>query len=113
MEFKIKKQLTDNIGVIRVKGDIDMSTSPELRDALVPMFNKDLNGIIVNLSEVSFMDSSGIATLVEGLQWGKKTGKPFVLTGIGANVQNALSLTKLENVFTIKSDMNSALNVLS
>ncbi len=113
MGFKIKSSEKDNVGIILVEGDIDMFTSPGLRDTLVPMFEKGLKGIIVNLSGVSFMDSSGIATLVEGLQWSKKVDKAFVLTGLGANVMNALSLTKLEKVFTIKKDVDSALLALS
>ncbi len=113
MGFKIKSSEKDNVGIILVEGDIDMFTSPGLRDTLVPMFEKGLKGIIVNLSGVSFMDSSGIATLVEGLQWSKKVDKAFVLTGLGANVMNALSLTKLEKVFTINEDVDSALQALS
>jgi len=89
-----------------------MFSSPGLRDKLVPMFEKGLKGIIVNLAKVSFMDSSGIATLVEGLQWSKKDGSGFILSGLGTNVLNALSLTKLENVFTIASDMDDAFKKL-
>lgn len=110
MGFKIKSEEESGIGIIMVEGDIDMFTSPGLRDTLVPMFSKGLKGVIVNLSGVDFMDSSGIATLVEGLQWSKKDKKRFVLTGLGANVLNALSLTKLEKVFTIEADVDSALN---
>ncbi|MCF6247291.1 MAG: STAS domain-containing protein [Desulfobacula sp.] len=113
MGFKIKRKKKNDIGIIHVEGDIDMFTSPGLRDTLVPMFEDGLKGIIVNLSGVSFMDSSGIATLVEGLQWSKKGGKAFVLTGLGTNVLNALSLTKLEKVFTIESDLDSAFKALS
>lgn len=113
MSFKIKSSEKQNIGIITVEGDIDMFTSPGLRDKLVPMFEKNLTGIIVNLSGVSFMDSSGIATLVEGLQWSKKDDKAFVLTGLGTNVLNALSLTKLEKVFTIESDINAAFSAVA
>ena len=108
MSFKINSEEKENIGVIIVEGEIDMFTSPSLRDKLLPFFEKDVKGIIVDLKNVSFMDSSGIATLVEGLQWSKKEGKAFVLTGLGANVLNALSLTKLDNVFNIKIDTDEA-----
>ncbi|MBT3387048.1 MAG: STAS domain-containing protein [Desulfobacula sp.] len=112
MSFKIKSKEKENIGVIIVEGEIDMFSSPNLRDKLMPFFNKKIKGIIVDLAGVSFMDSSGIATLVEGLQWSKKNDKAFVLTGLGTNVKNALSLTKLDNVFTIKSDLDDAYNHL-
>ncbi|MBU1340122.1 MAG: STAS domain-containing protein [Proteobacteria bacterium] len=108
MSFKIKSEQKENIGVIMVEGEVDMFTSPSLRDKLVPFFEKGVKGIIVDLSGVSFMDSSGIATLVEGLQWSKKNNKAFVLTGLGTNVLNALTLTKLDNVFTIKTNTDDA-----
>ncbi len=108
MSFEIKSKEKDNIGIINVKGEIDMLTSPNLRKKLLPFFKKNANGIIVDLSEVSFMDSSGIATLVEGLQWSKKNESEFILTGLGANVRNALALTKLDKVFTIQSDVDGA-----
>ncbi len=112
MSFKIKSVEKENIGLITVAGEIDMFTSPNLRDKLLPLFEKDIKGIIVDLKDVSFMDSSGIATLVEGLQWSKKNSKEFVLTGLGTNVLNALSLTKLEKVFNIQTDSDTAYKTL-
>ncbi len=108
MSFKIKSEEKEKIGVISIKGEVDMFTSPSLREKLLPLFKKNVKGIIVDLSEVSFMDSSGIATLVEGLQWSKKTGREFILTGLGTNVKNALELTKLDNIFNIKTDRDDA-----
>lgn len=91
-----------------MEGEVDMFTSPSLRDKLVPLFEKNVKGVIVDLKGVSFMDSSGIATMVEGLQWSKKNKKDFILTCLGETVMNALSLTKLEKVFTIKADKEQA-----
>lgn len=108
MTFKIKSRINDNIGMVMVEGEVDMFTSPDLRDNLLPFFKKKVKGIIVDLTGVSFMDSSGIATLVEGLQWSKKEKREFILTGLGANVLNALTLTKLNTVFSIKPDTAGA-----
>ncbi|NOX34660.1 MAG: STAS domain-containing protein [Deltaproteobacteria bacterium] len=108
MSFKIKSKEKENIGVITVEGEVDMFTSPSLRDKLLPFFEKEVKGIIVNLKGVSFMDSSGIATLVEGLQWSRKDDRQFILTGLGENVLNALCLTKLDNVFNIKTNADDA-----
>ena len=112
MSFKLKSMEKENIGVIMAEGEIDMFSSPNLRNKLVPFFEKKIKGIIVDLSGVSFMDSSGIATLVEGLQWSKKNNKAFVLTGLGTNVMNALCLTKLDNIFTIMPKMDDAFKKL-
>lgn len=108
MSFKVKSKEKENIGIIIVHGEVDMFTSPNLRDKLLPFFEKGVDGIIVDLAGVSFMDSSGIATLVEGLQWSKKDKKEFILAGLGANVMNALSLTKLDDVFNIKDNADDA-----
>ena len=53
---------------VTVSGDIDMSSSTKMRDVLTPLFQNDNKVIVVDLSGVSYIDSSGIATLVEGLQ---------------------------------------------
>ena len=112
MSFKIHSKEKEKIGVITVEGEVDMFSSPKLRDKLVPFFEKKNKGIIVDLSGVSFMDSSGIATLVEGLQWSKKENKQFILAGLGTNVMNALSLTKLNTVFNIKTNAAAAFEEL-
>ena len=109
MGFNITSEKKDGVALVHVAGEIDMFTSPNLRDTLLPFFIPETPAVIVDLSKVSFMDSSGIATLVEGLQWSKKEGKKFILAGLGETVFNALSLTKLDNVFSIEKDVASAL----
>ncbi len=113
MGFTISTSERDGVALVNVEGEIDMFTSPNLRDTLLPFFKKKAAGIVVDLSLVSFMDSSGIATLVEGLQWSKKENRAFILSGLGKTVFNALSLTKLDNVFTIKKNIQEALDWIS
>lgn len=108
MELTINSEVNNGVVLVRVAGEIDMFTSPDLRDTLVPCFIPSTIGIVVDLSGVSFMDSSGIATLVEGLQWSRKEGRHFILSGLGKTVFNALSLTKLDNVFSIEEDADTA-----
>ncbi|MBU3951534.1 MAG: STAS domain-containing protein [Proteobacteria bacterium] len=110
MGFKIESSEKDGIARVIVEGEIDMFTSPNLRDTFLPFFKKKVRGIVVDFTQVSFMDSSGIATLVEGLQWSKRENRKFILTGLGTTVFNALSLTKLDNVFSIKKDVREALD---
>ncbi len=109
MGFSINTKEEDGIAQVFVEGEIDMFTSPNLRDTLLPYFKPSTKGIVVDLSGVSFMDSSGIATLVEGLQWSKKEDRKFILAGLGETVFNALSLTKLDNVFSIEPDTKTAM----
>ncbi len=101
MGFSIKTREKENIAVIELQGELDMDVSPDFRDKLLLVCTKNNKEVIVDFSRVSFMDSSGVATLVEGLKWSKKEGKLFILKNVGANVINSLSLTKLETVFNI------------
>jgi len=112
MAFNIFSEKKDGVALVRVSGEIDMFTSPNLRDALLPFFIPKTQAIVVDLSDVSFMDSSGIATLVEGLQWSRKQKGRFILAGLGQTVINALSLTKLDKVFSIEPDVATALSGL-
>lgn len=89
---------------LKVYGDVTIHTSPRMREQLKPLFNVHMQEIHVALDDVGFMDSSGIATLVEGLQWAQTTGGRFVLSGLSSNVQDVFRLAKLDTVFEIESD---------
>jgi len=101
MTFSIKTNEKGNSAEIELQGVVDVYVSPNFRDELLLVCNKEINEVTIDLSGVSFMDSSGVATLVEGLKWGKKEGKSFILKNVGINVMNALFLTKLEKLFKI------------
>ncbi len=92
----------DNHVLLRVYGDVTIHTSPRLREQLKPLLNAGTREIRVALDHVSFMDSSGIATLVEGLQWARQTGGHFILSGLSENVRDVFELAKLDTVFEIE-----------
>jgi anti-sigma B factor antagonist len=100
LQFELKIQ-GEGSALLRVIGDVTIHTSPRLREQLKPLFSAHMKEVQVALDEVDFMDSSGIATLVEGLQWGRLTGGRFVLSGLGKNVRDIFSLAKLDTVFEI------------
>lgn len=88
--------------LLRISGDVNIHTSPELRSKLKPLLTNDKKVIRVALDGVHFMDSSGIATLIEGLQWSRDTGGRFVLSGLTETVRDVLSLSKLDSIFEIE-----------
>ena len=100
MDLNIKRIGTRS--VVYVEGDIDLYSSPELRETVLDLFRKrEQEQIIVNLAEVSYIDSSGIASLVEGLQEARKQNRRFVLVGLREGPRHVLELTRLLNVFEI------------
>jgi anti-sigma B factor antagonist len=101
MNFSIKTCEQERRAVIVLQGEINMYTAPDFQDKLQRICNEGIQEVIVDFSRVTFMDSSGVATLVEGLKWSKRTEKPFVLKNVGETVKNSLALTKLDTVFKI------------
>lgn len=96
------------IEIISAEGEIDMEVSPRLRDALLEAFGRNPGAIVVDLSAVSYIDSSGVATLVEGLQWSNEGKGRFVLAGLHGNVSNTLRLAKLDKFFEIAPSKEDA-----
>ncbi|MGH9401271.1 MAG: STAS domain-containing protein [Terriglobia bacterium] len=94
--------------IVDVTGDIDMGTSPNLRKALLESL-KETPRLVVNLREVRYVDSSGIASLVEVLKEARKTGKRLVLIGLNAAVHEVLQLTRLTKIFEIRETEEAAL----
>ena len=88
--------------LLRIYGDVTIQTSPKLREQLKPLLDTSTREIRVALEHVDFMDSSGIATLVEGLQWARMTGGRFILSGLSENVRDVFELAKLDTVFEIE-----------
>lgn len=100
MDLNVKRIGTRS--VVYVEGDIDLHSSPELRETVLDLFRKrQQEQIIVNLAEVPYIDSSGIASLVEGLQEARKQNRRFVLVGLREGPRHVLELTRLLNVFEI------------
>lgn len=86
---------------IRLVGLVDIHSSPALRQKLHPLFTSDQREIHMDLSGVTFMDSSGIATLVEGLQWSRNYSAKFTLAGLTEPVRDVFAMSKLDTVFDI------------
>ncbi len=86
-----------------LNGVVNIHTAIGLRQHLKPMLNGKYSHIHIDLSGVKFIDSAGLATLVEGLQWSHAAeGRRFVLSGLSDNVRDIFELAKLDTVFDIK-----------
>jgi anti-sigma B factor antagonist len=96
--------------IVDVTGDIDMGTSPGLRKTLMESL-KATPRLVVNLREVRYVDSSGIASLVEVLKEARNTGKQLVLFGLNKTVYEVLQLTRLTKIFEIRETEEEALQV--
>lgn len=98
-----------NFAVLRVDGEVDFHCSPDLRARILETLDGE-GDLILDLSGVSYIDSSGIASLVEGLQAAKAKGKQFMLANVQDAAMQVLKLTRLDAVFAIHDTVDQALN---
>lgn len=94
--------------VVTPQGDVDMSCSPSLRQALRVAQSKRPDRLIVNLSGVSYMDSSGLATLVEAKRAANTGETEVVLCGMTDKVRAIFEIAKLHRFFTIVDTLDGA-----
>ena len=97
----VRMRKMDKVSILDCSGDVDLYTSPRLRDALLGAIKAHGPSVLVNMSGVAYIDSSGIATLVEGLQLSGQTKIAFGLFGLRHNARSVLELARLDKVFTI------------
>jgi anti-sigma B factor antagonist len=108
MQISIRR--VDNATIIDVSGDIDFSNSPEVRTALLREVRDNRRPrVVLNLSEVRYMDSSGVASLVESLKASRDIGSRFILVGLSGPAREVLQLSRLVKVFEIYDTEGEAL----
>ncbi len=97
----ISFEKTDQLCVIYISGEVDLSNSSEIRKTILSAL-KTTAEVVVNLAKVQYIDSSGIAAMVEGLQFANSNGKTFKLSQPSQQVNSILELARLDQVFTIE-----------
>ena len=98
--------------VIAFTGDIDLQTSPDARKALLGLVGKG-RPILVDLAGVGYIDSSGVASLVECLQSARKSGQKFALVSVSEGALRVLQLARLDRVFTICATVEDGVSAVS
>lgn len=96
-----------DFAVVRVRGEVDLSWSQKIRKTILDALGR-AKGIGVELSEVSYIDSSGIAALVEGFQTARGKGQKFALIGASQAVRGVLELARLDRVFPMVDSVEAA-----
>ena len=99
--------------VVAIKGDVDLYSSPKVRKIIIGLTKKKTKNILVDLTQVAYMDSSGVATLVEGLQQVGKYKGSLKLFGLESAVREVFELSRLDKVFEIYEDEENATGTLA
>ena len=107
MKHEISEQ--QGASVVTFTGEVDLESSPAAREVLLKCL-ESTSKVIVDLSEVSYIDSSGVASLVEALQAAKKNGSQFALAAVSEPTRRVLELARLDKVFTLHDSVDEGLN---
>ncbi len=90
--------------VVSLQGDIDFHSSPDARKILLGLVDEKRD-VLVEMADVKYIDSSGVASLIEAFQAAKSAGTRFGLVSVSGAVLKVLKLAHLEKVFPIFEDV--------
>jgi|SRR5882724_68065 len=100
----------DRSNVLPLKGEIDLHVSPTITASLNQMIEKKPKRLVVDLSEVTYIDSAGLAALIEAMQKVEGYGGKFSLAGLQETVRSIFEISRLDQVFQIFPDADAALS---
>jgi anti-sigma B factor antagonist len=99
----------DRPNVLPLEGEIDLHVSPEVGESLRRLVAKRPRVLVVDLARVTYLDSSGLAVLIEAMQNVHEYGGRFALAGVQESVKQIFDIARLDQVFQIFPDVDSAL----
>jgi len=100
MEVEVKKR-TASVNVVKIKGEIDLYQSSFLRQKLSAYVDDRPTHLIINLKDVDYIDSSGLAVFIEAFQKLRTKKKQIVLCALQKRIQEILSLARLNEILTV------------
>ncbi|MGE5505321.1 MAG: STAS domain-containing protein [Actinomycetota bacterium] len=94
--------------VVSLGGEVDLQHSPRLRKTLMDLMLEG-RAVVVDMAAVAYIDSSGIASLVEAYQMARKNGTRFILAAVSEPARRVLQLARLDRVFALADTVEAAL----
>ncbi|MEI9998084.1 MAG: STAS domain-containing protein [Verrucomicrobiota bacterium] len=110
--MQLTERTQDDVPVVTINGDVDLETSPQLRDFLKPKAASKTPALLLDFSGVHYIDSSGLATLIEYFQSVQAFKGKLALASLSPRVKNVFEIVRLEQIFSIYPDIPTALAAL-
>jgi anti-sigma B factor antagonist len=103
----------DALGIVTLVGEVDIYTAPRFKECLLELLDGDVERLIVDLSGVTFIDSTALGVLIGGVRRVNAAGGSMALVVASRPVQRVLSITGLDRVFTIHESLEDAIAALA
>ena len=94
--------------ILDIEGEVDVYTSPQLKQDLVHLAESGVKRVVINLSKVEYLDSTGLGVLIGGLKRLREAGGNLALVGPGMRIQRIFEITGLNKIFDIYATEDEA-----
>ena len=111
--MQITERVEDEVPIVSITGDVDLESSPKLREFLKPKSAQKTPKLLLDFSGVNYIDSSGLATLIEYFQSVQSYGGKMALASLSPRVKNVFEIVRLEQIFSLHPDVPAALAALN
>jgi anti-sigma B factor antagonist len=102
--FRLTVSGSADRAIVSLEGELDLATAPQLREQLVTLAEQDDSDIVVDLTRLAFIDSTGLSVLVMALNRSRTNGGSMVLRNPSDSVMRILEITGLVSVFGIEEE---------
>lgn len=106
----VKIEPKNGIAVCYIDGEIDINSSPAIKKSFDKLLSSKAPKLVINLAKVTYVDSSGLATMVEILKNMKSYGGRMRLACMSPKIKSLFEITKLEKLFEILADEETAIS---
>lgn len=112
-EVKPMSKSDQTIAVVGLSGRFDAHEVPQVRQALMQATNRTKGHVVIDLGGVNFMNSSGLACLVQGMKYCREHGADQILCNLQQPVRIIFELTRLDRAFKIMVSVEEATTALA
>jgi anti-sigma B factor antagonist len=109
VDFSVTSHAIDDLYVVDVTGEVDVFSAPTLAEHLTQLFDAGQRTVVVDLTAVNFLDSTGLGTLVAGRNRAEEAGGQLPIVGSGDRVLKLFRITGLDEVFQIYPSIGAAI----
>ena len=109
----IKIEDRNGLAICCIEGEIDINTAPDVKKSFKELLARKTPKIVINFIKVGYVDSSGLATLVEILKNMRSYGGRMRLTNLSPKIKSLFEITKLDKLFEIMADEAEAISTFT
>jgi anti-sigma B factor antagonist len=107
-QFEVSDSVRPGVAVLDVRAEVDLATSPELHERLTELIATRPELLVVNLTDVTFMDSTGLGVLVTAVKGSRAAGGDLRLVVTHPQITKLLEVAGLDSVFSVWTEISEA-----